>query len=88
MLLYWFIPALANSNVGSSWGTTDDEGQCVCAWRWKYSTKVLRILAWGQPSGVLGMRSPRRIAFVLASRLAAIFVIAARRVVGVQQWLY
>ena len=43
MDLYWFMPALAKSNVGSSWGTTD-EGQCVCAWRWKYSTKVLRIL--------------------------------------------
>ena len=33
MDLYWFMPAFANKRVGSSWGTTDDEGQCVCAWR-------------------------------------------------------
>lgn len=26
MLLYWFIPALANSRVGSDSGTTDDDG--------------------------------------------------------------
>jgi hypothetical protein len=24
--LYWFIPALANSNVGSESGTTEEEG--------------------------------------------------------------
>ena len=24
--LYWFIPALANSKVGSEWGTTEEEG--------------------------------------------------------------
>ena len=80
MLLYWFIPAFANSKVGSSWGTTDELGQCVCAWRWKYSTKVLRILAWGQPSGVLGMRSPNFMAFVLASScdaMAAVYTLLA-----------
>jgi len=27
--LYWFIPALANRMVGSSCGTTGDDGQCV-----------------------------------------------------------
>ena len=43
-------------------------------------------LGWGQPSGVLGMRSPRRIALVLASR-AAIVCSLLRRFAGVQQCL-
>ena len=82
MDLYWFMPAFANSNVGSSWGTTDDEGQCVCAWRWKYSTKVLLIFCWGQPSGVLGMRSPNFMAFVLASSCDAMLALLGLQCAG------
>jgi hypothetical protein len=40
--LYWFIPALANSSVGSSTGTTGLDGQRVCDLDSKYSTNVLR----------------------------------------------
>lgn len=29
--LYWFIPALVNSSVGSLCGTTEDDRQNVCA---------------------------------------------------------
>ena len=36
MLLYWFMPALAKSSVGSSCGTTLLDGQCVCRWPTKY----------------------------------------------------
>ena len=34
--MYWFIPALAKSRVGSSCGTTLLDGQCVCFWPTKY----------------------------------------------------
>ena len=37
------LPALMKSSVGSSCGTTGDDGQCVCAaWFWKNSTNVER----------------------------------------------
>ena len=44
--LNWFMPALMKSSVGSSCGTTGDEGQRVCAAFFsKKSTKVSRIWA-------------------------------------------
>ena len=49
--LYWFIPALANKRVGSSWGTQGEDGQKVC---WCFSAKnwinVDRTLSIGHSS--------------------------------------
>ena len=42
MVLHWFMPALANSSVGSLTGTTGLLGTAVCAFVWKNSMKVLR----------------------------------------------
>ena len=42
MGLYWFIPALANSRVGSSWGTTALDGKKVWPLVRKKSTNVAR----------------------------------------------
>lgn len=47
MDLYWFMPALAKRRVGSSWGTTLEEGQWVWPSFSKKATKVLRIFAAG-----------------------------------------
>src|SRR5262249_59454939 len=42
--LNWFIPALAKSSVGSSCGTTGDDGTKVCPCFWqKKSMNCLRI---------------------------------------------
>ena len=42
--LTWFIPALANSKVGSSWGIVDDEWTYSCCFFWmKKSMKHFRI---------------------------------------------
>ena len=41
--LYWFMPAFANSSVGSLCGTTGLDGHCVCAFFWmKKSMNVWR----------------------------------------------
>ena len=40
MGLNWFIPAFANSRVGSAWGTTLLLGTTVCSLPWKNSMKV------------------------------------------------
>ena len=45
MGLNWFIPALANSRVGSLTGTTAELGQKVWPFDLKKSTKVVRTLA-------------------------------------------
>ena len=42
--LNWFIPALAKRRVGSSWGTTGEDGTTVCSLPSKKSRKVCRIL--------------------------------------------
>lgn len=44
MGLNWFMPALANSRVGSLWGTTLLEGTAVWPLLWKNSMKVDRTL--------------------------------------------
>ena len=44
MGLNWFMPALANSRVGSLWGTTLLEGTAVWPLPWKNSMKVDRTL--------------------------------------------
>jgi hypothetical protein len=46
--LNWFIPALANSNVGSSTGTVGLEGHRVCDLDTKKSMNVLRVRQAGQ----------------------------------------
>ena len=38
MGLNWFMPAFAKSSVGSSYGTTGDEGTILCSFVPKYST--------------------------------------------------
>lgn len=47
MLLYWFIPAFANSSVGSSYGIVELEGTNVWSRARKNSRKVSRTLAAG-----------------------------------------
>ena len=42
--LNWFIPALAKRRVGSSCGTTGEDGTTVCYLASKKSRKVCRIL--------------------------------------------
>ena len=49
MGLNWFIPAFANSNVGSSCGTTGEEGTNVWSLFLKKSKNVPRILRAGHP---------------------------------------
>src|SRR5512142_3302724 len=41
--LNWFMPALVKSSVGSSTGTSDEEGTMRCPWRSKYFRKPVRI---------------------------------------------
>ena len=42
-MITWFIPAFANSKVGSSWGIVDDEGTKVCScFSTKKSTNICR----------------------------------------------
>jgi len=47
------MPALAKSNVGSSWGTHGDDFQYVWPLRLKYSMKVDRTLFAGHSSSFL-----------------------------------
>ena len=50
MGLNWFMPALANSSVGSSCGTTGEEGTSTCCLvLTKKSMKVWRMRVAGQP---------------------------------------
>lgn len=51
LLITWFMPALANKRVGSSWGMVEEDGTNVCPCFWtKKSMKVDRTLLTGHSS--------------------------------------